>query len=269
MRLACNLRHSQKPLQFCRFVRLSDGQGFNVAAGQGVGRYSYVGSGFEAGDCGLQIAEPDAFDRFRWKCLLGYGHANAQSAVENGTIGAILDASAEPAHGVVDLKADNVYGLDGTPVNILCKSPIAVDYCWFTHPQGDRISVSDPADSPATAATADDADDSVQRFGYYGSGLRMGECGITLSHATLNDTGRWKCHLGTFRRIGFEASRDVSVRISTSRLVASEPDVQVLTAAPIHLECTTIPVRLPLEYCRFVRPDGRGFSIDETIDAGK
>lgn len=233
--------------------------------GQGTGRYSYVGDGLPSGDCGLHIAEPEVFDRFRWKCLLGYGQANGQqSAADNGTIGAILDASAEPARELVDLTADHtVYGLNGTVVNVLCKSPVAVDYCWFTHPHGDRISVSEPASN----GHVDSAEPTL--FRYYGSGLRMGECGITLSPATLNDTGRWKCHLGTFRRIGFEASREVRVRISTSRLVASEPNVEVLTAAPIHLECTTIPVRLPLEYCRFVRPDGRGFSIDETIGAGK
>lgn len=29
------------------------------------------------------------------------------------------------------------------------------------------------------------------------SGLSMGVCGITIAHASLEDTGEWTCHMGT------------------------------------------------------------------------
>lgn len=99
-----------------------------------------------------------------------------------------------------------MYGLNGTAVNILCKAPIAVDYCWFMHPLGQRISVTDRL--TANAATGE------EKLSYYGAGLRMGECGVTVRVATLNDTGLWHCHLGTFRRTGWETSRSVPVRVS-------------------------------------------------------
>jgi hypothetical protein len=28
------------------------------------------------------------------------------------------------------------------------------------------------------------------------------------------------------------------------------------------LKCYSVPLGIPLEYCRFVRPDGKGFSVD-------
>lgn len=95
IRLSCNLIHSTKTITFCRFLRSSDGQGFNVEPGQGNSRYSYAGAGFEAGECGLSIVQPNEFDRFTWKCFVGY----RQGAVNqwlNGTLGAILDASVVP-----------------------------------------------------------------------------------------------------------------------------------------------------------------------------
>lgn len=57
--------------------------------------------------------------------------------------------------------------------------------------------------------------------------------------------------------------------LAESHLVASELQVTVLAAAPLSVDCTTIPVRVPLQYCRFVMPDGRGFSIDEQITQAK
>lgn len=35
------------------------------------------------------------------------------------------------------------------------------------------------------------------------------------------------------------------------------------------LECRSIPEHAPLEYCRFVLPDGTGFSINELTTANK
>lgn len=95
IQLSCNLLHSPKTITFCRFLRSSDGQGFNVKPGQGNARYSYAGAGLEAGECGLSIVQPNDFDRFTWKCFVGYRHV-VENRLLNGTLGAILDASVVP-----------------------------------------------------------------------------------------------------------------------------------------------------------------------------
>lgn len=218
IRMACNLVQSTKKLSFCRFQRLSDGRGFNVQPAQGSSRYSYWGNGFAAGECGLTVSGPNDLDRSTWKCFVGYDR--------QGTMGAILDASTVPTklNGSLvyfvlkmiwqrrhlfhpDVIGDDVYGLNGTSVNIMCKAFVSIDYCWFSHPMGQRISVSDRAA----------ADDNTFIPRYFGVGLRMGECGITLPQALLNDSGVWRCHLGTYRPVGFEVQQNVTVRISGKR----------------------------------------------------
>lgn len=42
-----------------------------------------------------------------------------------------------------DIETSDVYGLQETNVNILCKRNVPTDYCWFQDPSGRRISVSD------------------------------------------------------------------------------------------------------------------------------
>lgn len=46
--------------------------------------------------------------------------------------------------GLDDIEADeNIYGLEHTSVNILCKHKAITDYCWFRNPAGHKISLSD------------------------------------------------------------------------------------------------------------------------------
>lgn len=102
-----------------------------------------------------------------------------------------------------DIVADDVYGLNTTEVNVLCKTKLAIDYCWFSHPSGRKISVSDKA-------ILKDTDE----FRYYGTGLKLGECGVTVLKALITDTGTWRCHMGTLIRTGFEVGHDIKVRVS-------------------------------------------------------
>lgn len=93
--------------------------------------------------------------------------------------------------------------MNGTDVNILCKVKSAIDYCWFSHPDGLRISVSDKMEHKA-----------IDKFRYFGTGLKLGECGVTIVQTNLSDTGAWKCHMGTLVKTGFEVSKEFNVRIS-------------------------------------------------------
>lgn len=85
----------------------------------------------------------------------------------------------------------------------MCKAKLAIDYCWFSHPSGRRISVSDKT-------IHKDSDE----FRYHGTGLKLGECGVTILKALLTDTGTWRCHMGTLIRTGFEVGHDIKVRVS-------------------------------------------------------
>lgn len=43
---------------------------------------------------------------------------------------------------------------------------------------------------------------------------------------------------------------------------------EITAGSSVNLECMSVPMHVPINYCRFVLPDGTGFSINEntTID---
>lgn len=51
--------------------------------------------------------------------------------------------------------------------------------------------------------------------------------------------------------------------------MASSISKNVLIGGAIIIECTSIPVHLPIDYCRFVLPNGQGFSINEDVTSEK
>lgn len=96
-----------------------------------------------------------------------------------------------------------MYALENTATNILCKRKAVTDYCWFRDPSGRKISLSD-----RVRTTAD------QMYKYYGSGIKLGECGITILMATHNDSGTWTCHMGMTTEARIDSSKEISVRIT-------------------------------------------------------
>lgn len=163
---------------------------------------SYFGNGFENLECGISISNPDTLDRGFWKCLLGVKEENPDV---DSTVGAIIDGSGvqEQQHTRYGIEADDIYGLQDTQVNILCKSNFPAEYCWFRHANGRKISVSD---------AADDSDDDQYR--YFGTGVHLGDCGVSITNASVDDSGTWSCHMGTIQTAGIESSKEISVRVS-------------------------------------------------------
>lgn len=51
-------------------------------------------------------------------------------------------------------------------------------------------------------------------FRYYGAGINLGECGITIVNATQNLSGTWSCHMGTARTGAVDAFKEFGVRIT-------------------------------------------------------
>lgn len=46
-------------------------------------------------------------------------------------------------------------------------------------------------------------------------------------------------------------------------MVSAQLFHEVRADAPLVIECTTVPPHLPVDYCRFILPDGTGLSVNE------
>ncbi|XP_055298260.1 uncharacterized protein LOC129566399 [Sitodiplosis mosellana] len=249
LNMKCKLVNTRKTLKFCRFLRLNDDTGFNLQDGRGEERISYFGNGFANRECGISIANADDSDKSPWKCFIGVdddGHLK--------TMGAIIDGSVpQKTSSQGDVESSDVYGLQDTQVNILCKRYIPTDYCWFRDPSGQIISMSDQKEP----------DDSNDIYRYYGTGIKLGECGLTILNANHNHSGIWSCHMGATEQSSADSVQEISVRIAETPLVSTNLFQDAQQATSMVLECHSIPEHVPLEYCRFLQPDGKSFSINE------
>lgn len=128
------------------------------------------------------------------------------------TMGAIVDGSGGKSENTrYDIEVEDVYGLQGAEVNILCKSNFPAEYCWFRHPSGRKIPISVTPDA-----------NEGENYRYFGSGIHLGDCGVSILKASLDDSGTWSCHMGTIQTAGIESSKQISVRVSGKR--ASTPN---------------------------------------------
>lgn len=159
----------------------------------------YFGAGFDKHECGITVEGPQTIDKTQWKCLIG-----VEEMGESSTIGAMLDAS-KAEESRYDIDVEDVYGFHNSAVSILCRANFPSEYCWFRHASGQKISVSELAGRKEAT---------LGPYRYFGNGVKLGECGITVMNATVNDTGTWSCHMGTTSKSGVEQSKDINVRIS-------------------------------------------------------
>lgn len=63
--------------------------------------------------------------------------------------------------------------------------------------------------------------------------------------------------------------KKISFHSIESSLVSTNLFQDAQAGSPISIECKSVPAHLPIEYCRFVLPDGTGFSISENSTAKK
>lgn len=68
--LSCNVINTEKMLKVCRFVRKADDMAVHVTDGLGGERYAYFGGGFDQGECGLAIENPEELDKGLWQCFV-------------------------------------------------------------------------------------------------------------------------------------------------------------------------------------------------------
>ncbi|XP_072933269.1 uncharacterized protein [Epargyreus clarus] len=250
--LSCSVS-SPYPIRACKF-RTPSGRILLASPGVGEDRYTFHGQGssYESGvhshDCGIQITNPQQRDLGIWRCgvettgetYYGFLPALCPWMMRDPEIAASVVS--EPT---LTADRERVTGLVGDNVVMSCSVQSPIRYCYFRARNGTIFNVGPGGSSTDMAA-------------YAGAGLDSGECSIRFRTLRTDDTGRWSCHVGfedrkPEQRVNFEVQID-----------------DVMVVSQIHL-AGRLYVRgeakgRELDYCRFVRIDGLGFT-DEDIPA--
>ncbi|XP_026332157.1 uncharacterized protein LOC113239386 isoform X2 [Hyposmocoma kahamanoa] len=247
----------QSKVTACKF-RGPSGRVLLASEGVGEDRYSFHGVGvrFDANvtnhECGLRITVPLAQDLGLWRCAV-----KTDTDTFYGFL-AVLCPWVAPAPGVQrepTLIADKelVTGYEGDAVTMSCTIQSAIKYCYFRAPNGTTYSVSPGTKHPLME--------------YVGAGFDAGECGIRYKGLTSPVNGHWNsetwsCHVGL-----------LNVSKPEQRATMTLDMIELLTVEQQGgwgQEEVTVTMRVagtrPLDYCRFVRIDGFGFTVDNVPD---
>ncbi|XP_026500173.2 uncharacterized protein LOC113403792 [Vanessa tameamea] len=247
--LSCNVT-SPYPVRSCKF---RDPSGRVLLANEGVGesRYTVHGAGssyksdLHTHDCGILITGPLTRDLGLWRCAV-----ETEGETYYGFLGVFCPWAMRDPEVVAaivtepTLTADRpvVSSVVGDSVTMTCSVQSAIRYCYFRARNGTVFNVG-PIDSHDQAT-------------YVGAGFDAGECGIRFPSLSVSDTGSWDCHVGL---------ADVQEAEQRARI---EVNVQDTMTANQRMERNNLIVeaqiydRRALEYCRFVRIDGLGFTTN-------
>ncbi|CAG9568126.1 unnamed protein product [Danaus chrysippus] len=243
---------SRVPFNSCKF-RNPVGEILLASEGVGQGRYSFHGNGtsFNEGlythECGFQLSEPQVRELGFWRCVLETADGNHYGFLKVLPPWSMRDP--EVVAGIVRTPSvtpsGDVTSLSGTSVRFHCSSPAALRYCYFRARNGTVYNVDQKANTPYSIASSN----------YEGNGFPSGECGIRFESLVVNDSGPWSCH------VGIEEDGSLIELRSSFNVAIHEPMVvnqwmekdRLMLTAQVHGS-------QQLEYCRFVRIDGLGFT---------
>jgi hypothetical protein len=135
-----------------------------------------------------------------------------------------------------------------------CRANNPFDYCWFQHPSGKLLSISDQK-------PFNDNDE----FQYHGDGFHMGQCGVRIKQITSDDAGEWKCGMGRASDSMKEAVKTMVIDVHESAMMAVTKQIEDFSRNSAVVECRAIPVGSSLASCHFLTPIGEAFSINEKI----
>ncbi|CAG5014603.1 unnamed protein product [Parnassius apollo] len=247
--LTCSVSSSHA-VNSCKF---RDPTGRILLANPGVGedRYTFHGEGssLQSGvynhECGIQITNPEIRDLGLWSCAMAtdaetyYGFLSVLCpwAMQDPEVAATVVS--EPT-----LKAENqmVNGLVGETVTMSCSVQSAIRYCYFRARNGTTFSVS-PGESTGAIE-------------YAGAGFDAGDCAIRFSSLSASDSGLWSCHVGLVS--ASETEHRDSFEVSIQDTLVAEQRVEhnaLIITGRVHDDRA-------VEYCRFVRIDGLGFTTE-------
>ncbi|XP_063360061.1 uncharacterized protein LOC134648959 [Cydia amplana] len=233
--------------------RVRSGRLLQARQGVSEDRYSFIESSTSGvQSCGIEINGPLTSDLGLWRCDLQttsdtyFGHLSVLCpwAMQDPEIA----ASVISVPTLTSQTKDQVVGIsEGDSVTMSCSIQTAIRYCYFRARNGTIFNVRPGMTSPSME--------------YVGAGLEAGECGVRFPSLLATDSGTWSCHVGfpdssqDEQRVQF--SIHVEEPISASQFVEGNELVVegIVNGNPV------------LDYCRFVRIDGQGFT-SENVPAG-
>lgn len=247
--MLCRLSPSSSSTKctYCYFVH-PNGTGFLMHEGLGNGQYVYFGEGLngEYMDCGLTILEPSESDSGIWKCELGL---DATTKVRDGGY-IFLQQKDEDTFPVIQATVypeENVI-LNGSSATLGCTVPFMIKGCWLRHPKGEIISVL-----PDKTFS--------ERYKYSGESFGLGQCLIKFT-VYVEDSGQWQCNVALDGTNEGDISVPFRVNVKENKLSVGQKMIDIANGDSTQLYCYSTKYRQPLGMCHFIRPDGRGLTLD-------
>ncbi|XP_034835825.1 uncharacterized protein [Maniola hyperantus] len=249
MYLSCYLE-SPEPINFCKF-RDPSGRILIAAEAVGQSRYSWHGTGtnytggIHAHECGIRITNTTLSDFGIWRCEIDTRHVTYYGFLTAKALWIRDPEIAASITTVPTLTADRswISSLTDESVTMTCSIQAPIRYCYFRARNGTLFNVA-PSKSHDLAT-------------YVGAGLDAGECGIKFLSLATSDSGYWSCHVGLLDPNKQEQLARFEVTINDTMVVSqrgpSRDDNRLILEGQVNNA-------RPLEYCRFVRIDGFGFT---------
>uniref|UniRef100_A0A2A4JY84 Ig-like domain-containing protein n=1 Tax=Heliothis virescens TaxID=7102 RepID=A0A2A4JY84_HELVI len=224
----------------------------NMIATHGVGQDGYAGgmisyeSNADNHVCTLRILNFVYWQSGTYRCAV-----NTSQGILHGflrvTPSYIADYGDYSYSGPV-LRSSDEYPYEGEAVTLSCSIDAPIRYCYFRSPNGTVYSVG-----PSILSSD---------YEYVGSGFSGGECGIRFYGALQSHDGLWTCH------VGLENDIYADEKTSQFRVTLNE---RAWTSQTWERNTITVEMAVAgayeLDYCRFVRVDGLGFTWDN-VPAG-
>ncbi|KOB77914.1 Uncharacterized protein OBRU01_03354 [Operophtera brumata] len=204
-----------------------------AVSGKAEGLYGFHGvensyqSEVKTHECGLQITNPLVSDLGLWRCAIETEEDTYYGFMAVLCPWALMDpdvAAIVQQEPILKTQRELVEGVEDGPVTLSCAVEAAIRYCYFRGQNGTTFSVSPGMTSPDME--------------YVGAGFEAGECGVRFHGMRYGDSGRWSCHV--------EAMRVDHFYSHGSNMIV---EGQVYDGRA-------------LDYCRYVRIDGFGFTTD-------
>ncbi|XP_047034599.1 uncharacterized protein LOC124640740 [Helicoverpa zea] len=220
-----------------------------MVASHGVSQGGYIGSirGYEidaeSNSCSLRIMTMTHWQEGSWRCAV-----NTTQGVSHGFLRVYAATVAGQTEGYYQhepvLRSTDVFAYEGDAVTMSCTIDAAIRYCYFRASNGTVYNVGPSILSP--------------HYEYVGSGLDAGDCGIRFNDLMKSDEGYWSCHVGLEDNIYAEEQRSrFSLHFDELIWTHQMWDRDTIT---VQMSIAAIAGTSELDYCRFVRIDGLGFT---------